>query len=229
MPRTEQRDRRALARQILTAAKRVIFPSQFLLEKHRQLFSLPELAGIVIEPGVRVESRNVPAASSQRAIAYAGSAKRHKGAHLLAELSRTAGVPLHMFGGGDEDLLRSMRRLPNVTVHGYYRSGELPSLLQQHGIGLVVLPSILPEAYCLVLSEAWLAGAAVAAFDVGAQGERIRTHGGGWVAPLESGADGLAAIIHQWRAGQITATPPRHIASPLDAARAHVELYRAMA
>jgi glycosyltransferase involved in cell wall biosynthesis len=112
-----------------------------------------------------------------------------------------------------------------VTVHGYYRCGELPSLLRRHDVGLVIVPSIWPEAHCLVISEAWLAGAAVIAFDLGAQAERIRAHGGGWLAPLDSGVDGLAAIVEQWLAGDISAMPPSNIASPLDAARAHLELY----
>lgn len=234
VPRNEQRDRRALARRILAAATRIIFPSQFLLDQHRQLFAMPDLAGVVIEPGVAPGSAGVSPAVLRipsgrdarvpgRAIAYAGSAKRHKGAHLLAELSSR--TPLHIFGGGDEDLLRGLRRLPNIAVHGYYRAGALPSLLRRHRVGLVVVPSIWPEAHCLVISEAWLAGAAVIAFDLGAQAERIRAHGGGWLAPLESGADGLAAIVDQWLAGSITATPPRDVASPMDAARTHLDLY----
>jgi glycosyltransferase involved in cell wall biosynthesis len=229
VPQNAQRDRRALAREILATATRVIFPSQFLLDQHRQIFSMPELPGVVIEPGVRVVDRDVRVTNPARAIAYAGSAKRHKGAHLLVELAQRTGVPLHIFGGGDEDLLRDLRRFPNVTVHGYYRGGELPSLLQAHGIGLIIVPSIWPEAHCLVISEAWLAGASVAAFDLGAQAERIRAHGGGWLTPLESGASGLAAIVTQWLAGSITAAPPHDIATPLDAARAHIELYRTIA
>lgn len=227
VPRNEQTNRRALARQILTAAKRVIFPSQFLLDQHRQLFSLPDIAGVVIEPAVpaRIKSAR-DARAPRRAIAYAGSVKRHKGGHLLSELAKRIGdATLHVFGGGDEDLLLGLRRLPNVAVHGYYRVGELPSLLQRHGIGLVVVPSIWPEAHCLVISEAWLAGVAVVAFDLGAQAERIRAHGGGWVVPLESGAEGLAAIVEQCLAGSITATLPTNIASPTDAAGAHLQLY----
>jgi hypothetical protein len=226
VPRNEQPDRRAMARQIMTAAKRVIFPSQFLLDKHRELFSLGDFPGVVIEPAIRVTDRGMDAAGPARAIAFAGAVKRHKGAHMISELAQRTGAALHVFGGGDEDLLRGLRALPNVTVHGYYRGGELPSLLRRHGVGLVVVPSIWPEAHCLVISEAWIAGASVAAFDLGAQAERIRAHGGGWLAPLERGVDGLAAIVEQWLAGNITATPPRTIASPLDAARAHLDLYR---
>ncbi len=220
-------DRRALAREILVAATGVIVPSQFLLDQHRQLFSLPDLVVEVVEPGVPAPSRPLQSDGARRAIAYAGSLKRHKGAHLLPGLARLLGnVELHVFGGGDEDLLRAIRRVPNVTVHGYYRGNTLPSLLARFGIGLVVFPSIWPESYSLVLSEAWIAGAAVACFDLGAPAERIRRHGGGWLAPLESGADGLAKIIEQWRAGSITTAVPPSVPTPEDAANAHVKLYR---
>ena len=221
-----QRDRRTLARGILTSAKGVIFPSQFLLDQHRHLFSLPELAGEVIEPGVtavRFDAQPVP----RQAIAFAGSVKRHKGAHLIPELARLLpNVDLHIFGGGDEELFRAMRDIPNISIHGYYRSGTLPSLLARHGIGLVIVPSIVPESFGLVLSEAWLAGAAIAAFDLGAPADRIRRDGGGWLAPLESGAAGLATIAEQWMSGRISTTTPQAIASPMDAAKTHVAFYR---
>src|SRR5437660_9364927 len=96
--KNEQRDRRAQARHILAAAKRVIFPSQFLLDQHRKLFAMSDMAGVVIEPGVPGSAGVSPAVLARiksgrdarvpRRIAFAGSAKRHKGAHLLAELSK---------------------------------------------------------------------------------------------------------------------------------------------
>jgi O-antigen biosynthesis protein len=219
--------RRTLARKLLSSATGVIFPSPFLLEQHRQLFSLPDLAGEVIEPGVASFKRAEHADGAGRGIAYAGSAKVHKGAHLLPELARLLGNrELQVFGGGDENLLRAMRSVPNITIHGYYRNGSLLQLLAHHDIGLVVLPSTWPETFSLVLSEAWLAGSAVAAFDLGAQAERIRRYGGGWLAPLDSGAAGLAQIIDHWTSGRITTAIPTTVTSAEDAARAHVELYR---
>jgi glycosyltransferase involved in cell wall biosynthesis len=232
VPHDAQRERRTLAREILLAAAGLIFPSQFLLDQHRRLFSLPDLAAEVIEPGVEASParRRETPLESRRAIAFAGSAKRHKGAHLLPEIAqRLPNAGIHIFGGGDEDLLRAIRRVPNITVHGYLRAGTLPALLVRHGIGLVVLPSIWPETHSLVLSEAWLAGAGVAAFDLGAPAERIQQHGGGWLAPLESGAAGLATIIEQWMRGEIGTSVPRSVPSPVDAATAHVALYRRLA
>jgi hypothetical protein len=213
------------ARRLLESARGVIFPSRFLLEKHRELFSLPDLAGEVIEPG-SVAPAISPANGRQDGviggIAFAGAVQRHKGAHLLPEITRALDGDLHVFGGGDPDLLRALRRVPNAIVHGYYRAGTLPSLLVRHDIGLVVLPSIVPEAFSLTLSEAWIAGASVAAFDIGAIGERVRRDGGGRLAPIGTGAAGLIEIINQpW-----DASTPVNIPTAEDAARAHVEVYR---
>jgi hypothetical protein len=133
-------------------------------------------------------------------------------------------MKLHVFGGGDVELLQTLRAQSNVIVHGYYRSGSLPSLLAGHGIGLVVLPSIVPESYGLTLTEAWRAGAAAATFDLGAPADRIRREGGGWLAPLESGTEGLDGIIERWLRGEKAPRVGR-IPAPVEAARMHLDLY----
>jgi len=222
-----QARRRTLAREALCSAKAVIFPSRFMLERHRELFDLPNLEGVIAEPsGGNRRSRPSPGVVRQ-AVAFAGSVRRHKGGHLLPEIARLTGnAGLHVFGGGDEALLRELRRTAGVTVHGYYRGRELPSLLERHGVGAVLLPSIVPESFGLTLSESWQAGAAVVAFDLGAQADRVRERGGGWLAPLESGAAGMAAIVARWRAGELSTSIPAELPEPADAARTHVELYR---
>lgn len=203
-----------LAPQLLAGAKRLIFPSDFLLETYRRRFGLASAE--VIEPGVPPSNRR----TAGRGVAFAGSVKEHKGAHLLPQIAH--GTALHVFGGGDEALFRDLRGHPNLILHGYYRAGRLPSLLARHGVGLVVLPSIVEESFSLVLSEAWQTGAAVAAFDRGAPAERIRAHGGGWVA---QDADGLAGIVRRWGRGELETTVPRDVPLAMDAARAHVALY----
>ena len=205
---------------LLDAATGLIFSSSFL----REFYSV---GGEVIEPAIPAAERSVRVHGRRNAVAFAGAVKRHKGAHLLPELARrmaARGLDLHVFGGGDLDLFQPLRREPNVLIHGYYRSADLPSLLARHRVGLVVLPSIVAEGYCLTLSDAWLAGACVAAFDLGAQAERIRREGGGWLAPLESGAAGLMQIVERWMSEPMDV--PRVAARPMDAARAHVALYR---
>jgi glycosyltransferase involved in cell wall biosynthesis len=217
-----QEQRRAMSRTFLERAAAVIFPSRFLLERHRALFDLPLEHARVIEPGV---SAVAPRANPGNAIAFIGAVKTHKGAHLLPELIR-GDAGWHIFGGGDEALLRPLRNV--ATVHGYYRDGDLPALLAKHRIGLTVIPSIWPETHSLVLTESWLAGVPSVAFDLGAIGERIRAHGGGWLVPLDRGAAGLATLIDRWRAGALTAAIPKDVPDARDAAEAHVALYRSL-
>jgi glycosyltransferase involved in cell wall biosynthesis len=215
------------AQQLLRHARAVIFPSAFLRDRHRAHFDLPHLAAHVIEPGT--DGAPIDRAGGVRHIAYAGSVKRHKGGHLLPEI--IAAFPRqqwHIFGGGDEDLLRTLRHLPDVVVHGYYRAGALPALLARHDIGLALLPSIVPESYSLTLSECWLAGVPAVAFNHGAHAERIARDGGGWLAPLDEGSAGIVTLVRRWLAGELTTVVPTTTASPRDAALAHVALYRSL-
>lgn len=216
------------AQQLLKHARAVIFPSTFLRDRHRAHFDLPHLAAHVIEPGI--DGPKIDRANGKRChIAYAGSVRRDKGGHLLPEIiAAFPGQQFHIFGGGDEDLLRSLRHLPGVFVHGYYRSGALPKLLAQHEIGLALLPSIIPESYSLTLSECWLAGVPAVAFNHGAHAERIDRDGGGWLVPLDAGAAGIVTIVRRWLAGEPTTDVPTTMASPRDAAVAHIEIYRSL-
>lgn len=203
-------------RSFLESAAAIVFASEYLRDRY-------QLPGEIIEPGISVAPSIVPAKG--HAIAFAGAVQPHKGGHLLPEIANALakrGRTLYVFGRGDGDLLRSLRAMKNVKLHGYYPAGTLPSLLQRHGIGLVLVPSIVPEAFCLAISDAWAAGAAVAAFDIGAQGERIRHHGGGWVTPLESGAEGIVQLIDRWA----PTTIPSNITVAEQSARAYLDLYR---
>jgi hypothetical protein len=227
----------SLLHERLDQARALIFPSAFLRDRYG-------MGGRVIEPGPLIRhfeaqfplptarGEGGPFGSAQgklrpgeRCLAYAGSVKPHKGGRLLPEI--IAAFPneqWHIFGGGDEDLLRPLHKLPNVKVHGYHRAGELPSLLARHDVGLALLPSIVPESYGLTLSECWLAGVPVVAFDHGAYAERIRS--GGWLVPLEEGAPGIIKIARRWLAGDITTDIPSNVATSRDAALAHIALYR---
>ncbi|HXH90360.1 MAG TPA: glycosyltransferase [Thermoanaerobaculia bacterium] len=230
----DQAQRRATARQLLAAARAVVFPSTFLRDKHQELFALPDLNAHVIEPAVPDEpiARAVRRARGQRPrIAYAGSLKRHKGAHFLPEIITAFAdddVDWHIFGGGDENFLRSVRHLPHTTVHGYYRGGTLPSLLARHQIDLGMLLSIWPETWCFTLSECWAAGVPAVGFAHGAIAERITSSGGGWLSPIEEGSYGIVNIVRQWLAGELTTAIPAVTRAPRDAATDHGALYRSL-
>ena len=71
-----------------------------------------------------------------------------------------------------------------VFVTGGYAADEAVTLIKAQNATLAMLPSIFPETWCLSLAEAWRAGLRVAAFDIGAQAERIRRTGRGILLPL---------------------------------------------
>lgn len=71
-----------------------------------------------------------------------------------------------------------------VFITGEYAEAEAVALIQAQAAHLAFLPSVWPETWCFALSRAWEAGLAVAAFDLGAQAERIRRTGHGWLLPL---------------------------------------------
>lgn len=200
-----QEERRAVAGRLVALADRVEFPSGYMRREHLRLF--PTLAPErtrVVPPRSFIEGAALPARPVHRPprrIAFAGAVHRHKGALEFESVVRwlEAQQPgryrWHVFGGGDPALLGRLRRLPRTRVHGYFRAGSLPARLAAAEIDLVLLPSIWPEAHCLVLDECAAAGVPVIAFALGALGERVLAEGLGEVVDLGAGADGIADRI----------------------------------
>ena len=230
-----QDERRAIARELLLAAAAVVYPSGFLRDRHLELFpGLPLDRQRVIEPAgpprrEAAEGREGPV----RHVAYIGQVQPHKGALVFEEVVRQLPPETHpdlrfsAYGGGDAALLHRLRRLPRVRVHGYYRSGSLVDRLRRDRVDLALLLSIVPESYSLALSECLAAGVPVVAFDHGAIAERVRRHGGGLLAPPETGAAGIAPLVAallDGRSGQ--RVPPGEPGGTGDAAGDFQRLYR---
>lgn len=64
----------------------------------------------------------------------------------------------------------------NLVVSGEYQRHELAETIRRMGINVVLFPSIWPETFSFVVSELMLLEIPVLAFDVGAQGEKIRSY-----------------------------------------------------
>jgi glycosyltransferase involved in cell wall biosynthesis len=229
-----------LARELLVRAAAVVYPSEFLLHRHLELFpGIPPERQRVIEPSGCVGGGPLPAMETPVShVAYIGSVQPHKGALVFEEVVRRMpveaypGVRWSVYGGGDPDLLLRLRRLPQLKVRGYYRAGSLVELLRRDRVGLGLLLSIVPESYSLALSECLAAGVPVVAFDHGAIAERVRAHGGGLLVEPGAGAAGIASVLAALAAGlkpPLPAQPSSRTggtATAGDDASAFEELYR---
>jgi len=128
-----------------------------------------------------------PAGGSPRMIGVVGGIGLAKGYDTLlacAEDAAQRNLPLSFTVIGhtadDERLLATGR----VFITGPYAERDAVPLIRQQRLNLAWLPSICPETWCYTLGEAMRAGLGVAVFDIGAQAERIRRTGRGWVLPL---------------------------------------------
>lgn len=229
---------RGVGAELLKAARAVIYPSNYLRSMFLELVpGLDPALHRVIAPASPTPVTSPAAAepSPVRHVAFVGTVRPQKGALYFEEVVRRLGSPeahglrWSVFGGGEADLLRRLRRLPGVSVRGYYRAGTLPSLLRKHRVDLALLLSVTPESYGLTLDECQDAGVPVIAFDHGAVAERVRALGGGILVAPEAGWHGVLTTVREVLNGRRPepCRPVADIATRVrHAALAHVALYR---
>jgi GT2 family glycosyltransferase/glycosyltransferase involved in cell wall biosynthesis len=179
---------------LLAGAGRIVVPSADAAARMRRHFP-------AIRPHVEPHENDSatlgahPPASSPPApcrVVTVGAIGVEKGFEVLLDCARDAAdrrLPLEFVVVGhtidDARLIDTGR----VFVTGEFGAHEVAALIRAQRPSLGLLPSVWPETWCYALSELWRAGLHVAAFDLGAQAERIRGSGGrGLLLPL-----GLAA------------------------------------
>jgi glycosyltransferase involved in cell wall biosynthesis len=197
-PETDQEAHRQAGAAALASAAVIVYPSDYLRSAYQQWLGQTDGQQLhqVIPPATRAVS-DEPNRPRPGQIAFVGGIKKVKGGALVQEIFQQvkARVP-HLravaFGEVEPELAAQCR---GIKVRGYYRSGRLTKLLQRHRVAFAVLPSIVPESYCLVVDECLRAGVPVVAFDHGAVGERLKRLEAGLTVPLEEGAAGLAQAV----------------------------------
>jgi glycosyltransferase involved in cell wall biosynthesis len=159
----------------------------------------------IIEHGRDVTRRRLaapPRAGAPVRVVILGVLSRAKGRALVEALvawnaEQGARFEFHMLGDAAPDFASA----PGVVLHGAYEREELPARLKTIAPSFSLIASIWPETYSHTLTESWAAGIPVLASDLGAPGERIRRHGGGWLLdPREP--EQWAALLRQ-----VTETP----------------------
>ena len=179
----------------LADARRVVAPSDDAALRMRNHF--PRLRPIVEpqEDDAGIPDPPGPQPSDGRCrVCLVGAIGMHKGYDILLACARDAAarrLPLDFVVVGhtidDARLLNTGR----VFITGGFRPDEALSLIRAQRASLALLPSVCPETWSRALTELWLAGLSVAAFDIGAPAERIRVTGRGFLLPLGLPARGI--------------------------------------
>lgn len=134
-----------------------------------------------------------PALTLPMVIGILGHVSAHKGATVLRDVIqevRESGAPIRFKVFGSVD---NMSPSEYLDVLGPYKTEQLPSLIEAHGVGICFLPSVCPETFSYVTSEIIHLGMPLAVFDLGAPAERARSYDLGRVlTSMEP-----AAVVHQ--------------------------------
>lgn len=85
---------------------------------------------------------------------------------------------------------------PGISVTGPYEHEELPKFVSYYGINVILMPSIVPETFSYTLSEAMAMELPIVAFDIGAQGSRVRQYRFGEVIALDASPDVIMNALY---------------------------------
>ena len=176
-------DWRVQTGRLLSAADSIVAPSQYVLDLYRSHF--PDLDAqkfCVIEHGRDLEfdgdCATPPTPDETIRVLVPGVISRHKGANLLQQLAKLdegKRLEFHFLG-------RIPPQLEGIGIeHGPYEITELQNHVRAIAPSFIGLFSITSETYGHVLTEAWSCGVPALVLDIGAQADRIASHGGGWV------------------------------------------------
>lgn len=165
------RERQKVLAESLKKAKRLIAPSAYLASHYEKIF--PNTYQVIEHGIIPFEChKEAPPENVDLRFGYMGGLIPQKGWDLLLEaflILRTTNprVELHFFGGLDQ----SGTIWEGTHFHGIYENKHLPQICNQIDVG--VIPSLVPETYCLVLSEFWMSKTPVAVSATGALKDRV--------------------------------------------------------
>jgi GT2 family glycosyltransferase/glycosyltransferase involved in cell wall biosynthesis len=137
-------------------------------------------------------SRRVPGKTVR--VALLGAIGEHKGYRILLECARQArsqrlALEFIVIGYTQDDA--PLLETGKVSITGRYGDGEVSHLLRREQPDVIWLPSVWPETWCYTLDHALDSGLPLAAFDLGAIGERLRALGRGTLMPLDTDIEAI--------------------------------------
>ena len=214
----------------------LIYPSAFMQRQIQNIYPRRQAGQheVVLAPAT-ISSGIEPWHSDRLHVAFVGGIQPRSGAQLIAPtmeniLKRDKKAKGFVYGTGDTNVMKELRRTKGLTVQGYYRQGSLASLLARDKIAVAVFPSIWPDPYGLVVDECLAVGIPVVAFDYGAVADRLNFWEVGRVVRRQHGPPGLATAVFDTIGLRIKVPKDviKTVPSVPRVARRHWEMYKSL-
>ncbi|MCM8536351.1 MAG: glycoside hydrolase family 99-like domain-containing protein [Lentisphaeraceae bacterium] len=158
------------SKSILLKAYPGVDPSRVIVDGH-------DLSYLQYEP-LRVD------ATKSLHICVVGGLNKAKGTTVLGDLAKH--ITKKHLKARMSHIGYSINTLPgSIEVLGSYDVDELPEMITQCGANVFLVPSIVPETFCYVVSELIALDVPLVCFDLGAQAERVAKYEKGLVLPQE--------------------------------------------
>jgi glycosyltransferase involved in cell wall biosynthesis len=231
-------ERRRYLRKTLEQADVILSPSQYVRDAF-DVQGMPAARIQVLEWGIPA---GVPIlrtrGSDERAVRFAffGRISPIKGADVLLRAFRSlrGHVELTIHGDPDSHALAynlSLRQMaagdPRILFKGSYQRADMPALLAQTDV--VVVPSLVPETFCLVPREALVAGVPVIASQIGAIPDAVQHEQNGLlVAPgdVNSLASAMQRLVNDRALRHKLSSNTRPVKSIQQECDQLIEIYR---
>jgi GT2 family glycosyltransferase len=198
LPVAHLRDFRAFVEAHLDRVDHWVFASQSAADYLLRVYDLDPDRIEIIPHGALVDVPDVPPTPDEAHIleaplrlAFVGRGWRKKGLAVVNDLAdrlQTTDIHIHHFGEDRET------PSPNLHLEGAYPASDLPRLLREAGIHIVLLPGPYAETFGHVLTEAMVTGLPVIGTRYGALGERIRRSGAGWTVDPDD-PDSICSLV----------------------------------
>ncbi len=134
-------------------------------------------------------------------VAIIGAINHAKGLDIIekmADYSADNNLPIkyYIVGYCSRDISRE-----NIIITGKYNSEELPDIMENYKINMIMIPSIWPETFSYTTTEAMMMGLPLMVFNIGAPAERVEKYDAGYIV---SRIDAVEAVneLQKWYDGE---------------------------
>lgn len=162
---------------LLQSVDKIIVPDSSVEQELKKHYNYDKF--MVIPNGIDINSFSKFVYSDKKPgeiknIAFVGGLNLNKGSELAKNIIKhnDTNIKYHLFGTSSDEFF--LKNYGNYKYHGEYSKKDLPKLLNDNHIDLVLMLSVCPESFSYVLSETICSKTPVIALDIGAIGSRVK-------------------------------------------------------